>query len=172
MARVKANTNSMEAPQSKDEAEKYVYDIGRLQRENELDNAAFNDAVENLRASYSEATEKRKLEIEAKTIGLEKWAQANRVDVFGKSKSIALEFGRLIFRKNPPKVKVSRTADVIERCKDIGQFYRVKYSIDKEAMLAEPEIASQIEGVKIIEGDEVFSVEPNEQELGGQSYAN
>lgn len=169
MVKVKANTQTVAAPQSKEEAEKYIFDIGRLQRENALDTAAYNDAIENLRAKYSDAFEQRNGEIAEKTLGLEKWAQANRTEIFGKNKSVIMEFGRLIFRKNPPKVKINKLQDVIEQCKALGKYYRVKYSLDKELMLAEPEEAGEIAGVTIMPGDEVFSVEPNEQILGGEN---
>ncbi|MEX2126936.1 MAG: host-nuclease inhibitor Gam family protein [Xanthobacteraceae bacterium] len=107
--------------------------------------------------------------------GLEDWCDAHRGELTedGKSKSADLGTGTVGWRDRPPSVKLrGKIEDVLVRI--LGEraprswrrfFIRTKYELNKEAMLARPELAAQIDGVTIVTGKEDFFVEPLEADI-------
>ena len=56
---------------------------------------------------------------------------------------------------------------ILESLLNLGlfRFIRTKEELNKEAMLAEPDIARSISGVTIREGVEEFVIKPNDEEV-------
>ena len=56
---------------------------------------------------------------------------------------------------------------ILESLRNSGlfRFIRTKEELNKEAMLAEPDIARSISGVTIREGVEEFVIKPNDEEV-------
>ena len=67
------------------------------------------------------------------------------------------------WRTSPPAVQIKDVEDVIKRIKKLGlvDFIRTKETIDKPAMLKNPEKAKSVQGVSITQNEEFF-VKPAE----------
>jgi phage host-nuclease inhibitor protein Gam len=157
-------------PKSREEASQMVAQIGSHQRQRERIQATMNDEIATLRARYEEKAQEHGRAIADLVVGLQAWAEANRVDLTegGKTKTVTLASGEVRWRTNPPKVSVRGGLQaVIDSIKALGlapQFVRFKEELNKEAMLAEPAVAQGIKGVRI-EQSENFVVEPFELHL-------
>lgn len=157
-------------PRSREEASEVVAKIGGHQRERERIQAAMNDELAAVKARYEEEAQTHGRAISDLVAGLQAWAEANRGELTagGKTKTVALSTGEVLWRTNPPKVSVRGGLQaVIDSIKALGlapQFIRFKEELNKEAMLAEPGVAQGIKGVRI-EQSENFVVKPFELEL-------
>ncbi|MEC9342674.1 MAG: host-nuclease inhibitor Gam family protein, partial [Pseudomonadota bacterium] len=67
----------------------------------------------------------------------------------------------------PPRVTVRGQDAVIEalRAIGLGRFIRIKEEVNREALLAEPDVARSVAGISIGSEGEDFVVEPFEEEL-------
>ncbi len=158
-------------PQSKDEAARFIREIGDNNREIARIEADMNDAIAELKEEAGERasplTERTKLLTE----GLRTWCEANRAALTDnmKRKWADLGAGKIEWRSAPPKVTIKGVEIVLAAIKTLGlgQFVRTKEEIDKEAMLREPDKARLVPGVAIGSEGENFSVEPFEAALEG-----
>jgi phage host-nuclease inhibitor protein Gam len=71
------------------------------------------------------------------------------------------------WRRRPPKVSVRGMAVVLERLKSLGlkRFIRTKEEVNKEAMLAEPDVAASVDGINVGSEGEDFVITPFETDL-------
>jgi len=168
VTRVKTPAAQVPIPQSREDAVAAVAEIGRRQRERTRIETALNDEIAGIKARYEEAARPHAEAIKALTEGVHMWCEANRASLTegGKVKSANLSSGDIGWRSSPPRVKVTGVSAVIELIKSLklNRFLRVKEEINKEAMLAEPEAATAIKGVEIIQTEE-FWIKPYETEL-------
>ena len=172
MAKAKTRAANLPVPQSREEAAKYVHDIGALQRRIIRIEAEMNDLVAEAKKEAEESASPLRAEMEQLTNGLRIWADANRDTLTeqGRRKYADLGTGRIEWRFSPPRVTIRGLEQVIERIKALGlsaKFLRVKEEVNKEAMLAAPETAQSIVGVAIGTAGESFSVEPFESDIEG-----
>jgi phage host-nuclease inhibitor protein Gam len=169
-ARSKTRGVNLPVPQSRDQAAASIRRIGELTRELTRREADMNDALARIKAQCEQAAEPLREEVKGLTEGLKTWAEANRVALTdgGRVKFADLGTGVLRWRLRPPKVSLPRdVAAVIERLRalNLPQFVRTKEEVDREAMLADPEAARRVPGVRIASEGEDFVVEPFEAEL-------
>lgn len=169
-ARTKATAVRYPVPQSRDEADLYIRQIGELQRERTVLEASLNETLAQTKALFEVRGQELGKEIENRAKGLETWAAANRDDLTrkGQTKTAKLAAGELSWRTRPPKVSLRGVAEIIERIKSLKldeKFLRTKEEINKEAMLADVETASAIDGVSIGSAGEDFVVKPFQTEL-------
>lgn len=172
MAKSKTRAANLAVPQTREEAAKYVHDIGAAQRRIARIEADMNDAIASAKNQAENLATPLRTEVETLTQGLRIWADANRDALTdgNKRKYADLGTGKIEWRFSPPKVTIRGLEQVIERIKALRlgeKFLRVKEEINKEAMLAEPETAQSIVGVFIGSAGESFSVEPFEAEVQG-----
>jgi phage host-nuclease inhibitor protein Gam len=169
MAKSKTRGANLPVPQSLDEAAGVVRAIGDLNRNVARLEADMNDELAKVKERYEALAEPLRAAATGKTEGLKMWAEANRSALTGgdKSKTIDLGTGLVKWRLRPPSVRLSRMEEIIARLKMLGltRFVRVKEEVNKEALLAEPEIAGTVAGVSIGSPGEDFIVEPFEAEL-------
>lgn len=95
--------------------------------------------------------------------GVQVWCEAHRAELTqGRVKFHDFGSGRVLWRLRPPRVSIRGAEAVIEACRRLGlqRFLREKVEVNKEAMLAEPEIAGTIQGVAIASEGEDFVIEP------------
>jgi len=96
------------------------------------------------------------------------FAEAHRDELTneGKKKTVDLGTGELGWRMRPPRVLLRNIPGVIESLQmlKLDRFLRTKLEVNKEAVLAEPEIAEQVKGITVKQ-DEDFFVVPAEDEL-------
>jgi len=96
---------------------------------------------------------------------LQAWGAANRsrLTADGKVKTVELPAGKIGWRSRPPSIRLTAKIDeVIKtlRTLKLARFIRVKYEVNKEALLEEPKRAATIAGIKVVTDAEDFYVEP------------
>ena len=161
-------------PQTRDAAVAQVARIGVIGRELTRRKTDLNDALARIKEQAEEASEPLRQEAKDLTAGLQAWADANRAVLTdnGRVKSADLGTGiiRWALRRGSVRgVPKDDPASLIERIKALGllQFIRTKEEVNKEAMLADPEAAEGIAGIKVKAEGEEFVVEPFEVQLQG-----
>ncbi|MFG1409485.1 host-nuclease inhibitor Gam family protein [Xanthobacter sp. VTT E-85241] len=180
MAKAKSKTRTRGAnlpvPQSREDAAATVARIGALNRNIAREEAAMNDEIAAIKAAAEAKCGPLKDEVTAATEGLKMWAEANRAALTNqhKTKTVDLGTGTISWRTAPQKVKgVPRAkdavAELIKKIKSLGlkQFIRTSEEINREAMLADPDKAGKVPGIRIASDGEEFSVEPFEVEISG-----
>lgn len=167
--RLKSPAAALAAPQSAAEADGFIRRIGAAQRDRDRLRAEMNGRLAEIKAEYETRAAPFKAEIEDRAKGVQTFCEANRDELTqsGKVKSHTFAAGAVNWRRRPPRVGVRGTAAVIERLKalKLARFLRVKEEINKEAMLAEPDVAGAIDGVSIGSGGEDFVITPFETDL-------
>lgn len=166
--RIKQASPNHSVPQSQAEAEEYIAEIGRLQRNRQRLQADMNDQISTIKQQFEEQAQPLGQDIAQLSQGLQVWADANRHKLTGggKVKFAQLASGKVNWRMRPPKVSLRGKEAILEACKQLGlkRFIRVAEDVNKEAMLAEPDLAATIQGVNISQGED-FVITPFETEL-------
>jgi len=166
--RIKAAAAAYAVPQSKDQVNENIADIGRLQRERERLRADMNDEIAVIRERYESAALPLAEKIKRLSAGVQTWCEANRAELTGggKVKYAMLAAGKINWRTRPPKVMLRGKEQIIAALKALGlqRFLRVSEDVNKEAMLADPETAKTITGVAIVQSED-FVITPYETEL-------
>jgi bacteriophage Mu gam like protein len=161
--RIKAQT--LEAPQSKEETQRWIRELGDLQRKHGRTAAAMNDEIAVITHNYTPALNELQEQIEEKLKGIQVWCEAHRDELTdGKSKTANLVTGEVSWRVRPPSVAIRGVDAVLEnlRARGLERFIRIKEEPNKEAMLNEPDIAAGVAGITIKRGIEDFVVTPHE----------
>jgi phage host-nuclease inhibitor protein Gam len=164
MAKNKRAAETATPPTSRDEAETYLARIGEIQRQAQLNKTALAEAVARVTAEI-EASSAKLAEEEGRLFrGLQLWAEANRHTLTdgGKTKTVRLGNGTIAWRLAPPSVSIkaqqTALAWLIENERE--EFLRRKIEINREAMLANPDLAAETPGVLIKSAGESFVIEP------------
>lgn len=156
-------------PQSSDECAEAINQIGRMQREIAVTQAAMNDAIAIITDDYTGRITPQQQQMKLLQEGVQSWCEANRTELTdnGKSKSAGFVTGAVQWRQRPPSVQVRGAESVIETLLRLGltRFVRSKDEINKEAILNEPSAVSGVAGISIKTGVEDFVITPFEQEL-------
>lgn len=155
-------------PQSKDEVNDAIRDIGLAQRERDRIQADMNDRLAKIKEEFEAAAQPHKEKIERLSAGVHTWCEANRdaITQGGKVKYAALPAGEVKWRTRPPRCSVRSAETVLDTLRRLGlnRFIRTKEEPNKEAMLADPEAVSGIAGIKIEQGED-FVIVPFETSL-------
>lgn len=150
-------------PKNRGDAEAYLERIGSIQREIQLNKTMLAEAIARVTAEMEEASAKLAEEHDRLFRGLQLWAEANRHALTdgGKTKTVRMANGSIAWRQAPPSVRIKAPemalAFLIENQRE--EFLRRKIEINREAMLANPELASETPGVLIRSSGEAFVVE-------------
>lgn len=166
--RIKSEAALAAIPQSREEATEYIAEIGRLQRERERIQTAMNDELAAVKQRYEEQAKPLADEIASLSTGVQTWCEANRSTLtrHGKVKHANLASGEVKWRTRPPKVTLRGKDNIIEtfRRLNLHRFIRIKEDVNKDAILAEPEVGGTVPGVSITQGED-FVIVPFETEL-------
>jgi phage host-nuclease inhibitor protein Gam len=176
MAKSKTLGANLPVPQNRDEAASSIRLIGDTSREIARIELALNDLISQAKEAAEAQAAPLKDVVKARTEGLKLWCEANRDALTGggKTKTADLGTGKVSWRLRPAKVSLrGRAEEIIERLKSLGlqRFVRTSEEVNKEAMLAERDAASAVNGVGIASEGEDFIVEPFEAELSAQRAA-
>jgi len=157
-------------PQTREEAATALARLGVVTRRMTRAQADLNDKVTKLKEAAEAAAIPLQEEASRLTEGLKIWAEANRTALTGgdRTKTVNLGTGEVKWRIQPPRVTLRGSVEVIiDACRTLGlgRFVRVKEEVNREAMLADAEIARTIPGVSIGTEGEAFVAEPFEVEL-------
>lgn len=154
-------------PQTREEADKLIGEIGAFQRDIDLAKAAAEEKVAAVKAALEEEIGGKAAEMLAKFQAVMAFASANRDTLLEKGrKSVELSQGQLGWRLGNPTVKLARGVDedslvaTFERLK-LDDLLRVTTSLDRQAILKEPKRIEGIAGITV-EQDETFFVKPLE----------
>jgi len=166
--RIKAEAPDLKIPQNRDETAEYIAEIGRLQRQRQRIEADMNDEIARVKEKFEALAQPLGDDIRQLSKGVQTWCDANRAQLTGggKVKFAQLPTGKINWRTRPPKVNLKGKEVIIETLKRLGltRFVRTIEEVNKEAMLAEPEVAVSVSGVSITQGED-FVITPYETEL-------
>lgn len=155
--------------QSRDEVQSAIKEIGDKQRELLRLSTEMNDELAAISERYAPALEAIKEELKPMQKGVQMWCEVHRNELTdnGKCKTGSFVTGEVQWRIKPPSVSVRNADAVIELLENFGlhQFIRTKQEVNKEAVLADPQAVSAIEGINIKSGEEEFIIKPFEQEV-------
>ncbi|BCW89988.1 hypothetical protein sos41_31560 [Alphaproteobacteria bacterium SO-S41] len=165
---------TLHVPQSKDEANALIKAFGdhlnaitEIGTDLQRQSAALKDTAEAAAAPHKEALKLLEKQLQA-------FAEARRDELTqnGKTKTIELPAGHLVWRNDPPSVKVAgKVSEVVAWLLDQATpairklFLRVKPELDKESMLKHAAEAAKVPGVSIIADVEKFAIIPAGLEL-------
>lgn len=169
--RIKAAAVAVDVPQNREAAAAAIAAVGSASRNLQRIGAEMNDALAEIKEAYEREAEPFRREIEARTEGLRVFAEANRAALTNnyKVKTVALTTGELVWRMNPPSVRLVDTEEnVIAACEAAGrrEFVRYTPTLNRDAIKADPDAAAGIAGLRIGQS-EAFVVVPFEAELAG-----
>lgn len=167
--KVKRPAETARVPQNREEAEAMLARLGALQRHVALISGALEESIAKAREAAEAEALPVKAEAEGLTRGIQLWAEANRQSLTqdNRVKTIRMNHGEIAWRTRPPSVKLRDQNAILEFLANIGlaRFIREKREINREAMLAEPSVASTVPGVTISSEGEDFVVTPASEEL-------
>ena len=152
-----------QVPQTRD-----IRIIGELNREIDRAVLAMNDEIAPITERHQPGIDALKERLKALETGVHAWCEANRNDLTdgGKTKTANLITGEVSWRVRPPSVLVRGAEAVIDTLKRLGlsRFVRVEESVNKQAILNEPDAVRGVSGLTISSGVEDFIIKPFEQE--------
>ncbi|MCL7726132.1 host-nuclease inhibitor Gam family protein [Actinobacillus pleuropneumoniae] len=155
--------------QSRDEVQSAIKEIGDKQRELLRLSTEMNDELAAISERYAPLLETIKDDLKPMQKGVQMWCEVHRNELTdnGKCKTGSFITGEVQWRIKPPSVRVRNAEAVIEALEGFGlhAFIRNRQEVNKEAVLADPEAVSAIEGISINSGEEEFIIKPFEQEV-------
>jgi phage host-nuclease inhibitor protein Gam len=167
LPRQRAKKDSVKLPQSIEEVDGMVAQIGELQREVQSIEISMNQQIEAIKVQCGSQADLRKQAIAELMKSIQPYMEVNRDNLTdgGKTKTVKLRSGTISWRLTPKAVTVRGVEQVISRFKQLGltQYLRVKTEIDKQSILANPDQALAVEGVKLTQREE-FVVTPSESQ--------
>lgn len=152
-------------PQNKEDLSRAVARVGSLQRKiNEAVSRA-EEAIAQIKEALSGEIAEPTRELEDAVLGIQAYAESNRKELTdsGKTKTVRLSTGSVMWRMTPPRTVLKRVEEVLARIEELGltRFIRIKKEVDKEQLLKEPLVAGGIKGVTIVQNEE-FVIKPDE----------
>ena len=159
MTRVKT-APAAPTPADDEEANVYVAEIIGLQRSIEKMEADMQVEIEGIKGQYEQRVKGVRATLNDRLKALQTYCEAHRPRLLKKGKSVELPAGRVGWRMTPQRVVLDNPKAVLEYVKSLQSedhvFFRTKYAIDKQAMLAAPKVAEKIPGVTITQDEEFF----------------
>ena len=158
-------------PQTLDEASAVLAEIGRLDRDKRVLQAALDEQVAGLKAQFEAQAVPIQVAIDAATQRLQAYAEANRASLTrdGRTKTVALPAGRIQWKDGRARLVVADADEVMAQLLESGetQFIRITQELDRAKLLASPSMVSKLTGVRIEPGVEEFIAKPVELPLAG-----
>lgn len=156
-------------PQSRDEVNQAIAELGRHQRERLRIETAMNDEMAKVKARHDGEAKPLGDRIGELTKGLHLWCEANRATLTQDNKVKFHDFatGQVKWRLTPWSVGVQKVADVIAllKAKGLKQYVRTKEEVDKDALLANrAAVGDSIKGITFKQKEE-FAIVPHESKI-------
>jgi phage host-nuclease inhibitor protein Gam len=151
-------------PQNREELTSAVARVGSLQRTIESARSRADEKIAEIQEALAREIAEPTSELNDTVLGIQAYAESNReLLTEGKTKTVRLPTGVVLWRITPPRIALSKIEEVIARFKQLGftRFIRTKEEVDKEQMLKESVVAGGIVGVSVVQHEE-FVVKPNE----------
>jgi phage host-nuclease inhibitor protein Gam len=150
-------------PQTREEADRMLGEMGTLQQQLKRIEADMNDAIAPIKATFEAKAGPLNSRIEELFQGVHAWAEANRArELVGDTKTIRLPMGEIAWRLTPWKVTVRKVDEIVALLRSSRRaawkaFIREKHELNKEAMLESVESraeAEKIPGISITRQEE------------------
>lgn len=171
MTKAKRLARNYPVPQSREDCDRSIRELGEARREIVRLEAGMNDALAKVKEHYETQAKPFRERADLLLQGIETWCEANRsvLTQGGKVKFAVFGAGEVKWRARPPKVAIRAADAVLESLRGLGlgRFIRTKEEINKEAILNEPEAVTGVKGLTVASEGEDFVVEPFEAELQG-----
>ena len=155
--------------QTQDEVAIAIKQIGDLEREQVRLSTLQADEKVAVDEKYTEKLTALKEQVKPLQKAVQAFCESRRLELTngGKQKTAYFTTGEVQWRAKPPAVLAKGIDSILESLRNLGlfRFIRTKEELNKEAMLAEPEVARSISGVTIREGVEEFVIKPNDEEV-------
>lgn len=175
MAKKRVKRKTVAAPQDASEANEYMQRLGELVRTIDNIEARANNQIERIKAAAVKEVARWEKTLAECAGGLAAYAEANRkaLTTDGKTKTVRLPAGDIIWRLTPMKVTITTSnkevvQDLVRR--HLKRFIRATPVPNKEAMLRDPEAAKKVTGVSIVQ-NEVLVLKPTETKVEVESRA-
>lgn len=162
--RIKAATT--DAPQTREETQTWIKELGDVQREAGRQTAAMNDEIAVITERYKDPLSALNDRAKALQAGIQAWCETHRAELTqGRGKTANLVTGEVSWRQRPPSIAIRGVESVLDALRSLGlhRFIRTKEEVNKDAMLNEPDIAATVAGVSVRKGAEDFVIKPFEQ---------
>lgn len=167
-SRIKTPAVAFDVPQSQQEANDAIVEIGVRQRDRDRIETAMNSDLAAVRKKYEDQAHPHAERIKELLSGVQTYCEAHRDELTkgGKTKTAKLAAGEVSWRMRPPSVVVRGMAAVVDALKrlNLSRFIRTKEELDKEAVLADPDGVSAIKGISIAQHED-FIVKPFSTDL-------
>jgi phage host-nuclease inhibitor protein Gam len=155
-------------PQTREEVAEAIEKFGIAQRELARITADMNDEIAIMKRTWEEKAAPFQEEKARLFNGIQIWCEARREELTkgGKIKTHAFATGEVNWRIGSPRVVVKGVEAVMDALRrfGLGRLIRTKEEINKEAILEDPKVVSDIKGISITQ-TENFYVRPIETEL-------
>ena len=155
--------------QTQDEVAIAIKQIGDLEREQVRLSTLQADEKAAVDEKYTEKLTALKEQVKPLQKAVQAFCESRRLELTngGKQKTAYFTTGEVQWRAHPPAGLATGIDRMWESLRNLGlfRFIRTKEELNKEAMLAEPEVARSISGVTIREGVEEFVIKPNDEEV-------
>ncbi len=155
------------ACQSKEQASESIAIIGEAQREITMLETEISEitakAIDERKDRINELNDL----VELNKKGVQIWCEANRDELCKDGKTANLVTGEVNWRIRPPKVQLRNVKVVLEALKEgkLKKLIRTKEEVNKDAILANPNLVKGIKGISIQTGVEDFVITPFEVEV-------
>ncbi len=174
MSKTKSKAVSVQVPQDDTEAREAIRKLGDHQREILRLETKMNDQIAKLQEEFGNMAAPLREQADDLHEGVKIFCEANRgrLTQGGKVKSHQFSTGSIAWRSLPAKVRLRKVDDVIAeiKAKRLGKkFLRTKEEVNKDALLAEQDLARTIPGVTIGSEGETFTIEPAETDLKAET---
>ncbi len=168
VTRVKSEAQEI-ALQTADEVASAIKTIGDLEREMVRLSTLQADEKARIDELFTPQINGLKEQIKPLQQAVQAYCESRRDELTngGKQKTAYFNTGEVQWRVKPPSVGVKGLDNVLESLRNLGlfRFIRSKDELNKEALLAEPDVARSISGITIREGVEEFVIKPNDEEI-------
>ena len=158
MAKAKTPKIPVRVPKDINEADEFLRRIQELEQKNEETQQELETYLKATTAQYLPGFAANIGLIERYAEGLFLFAQANRKELTqeGRTKTVNLQSGSLLWRMTPPKVSIQNVEEVLTELVRLRLrgFIRRTPSVNKEAMLQKPDVAKTVKGVTIDQHEE------------------
>lgn len=166
-SKLKTKGANLPVPQTRDQAADAIFEIGAIDRDLQRLDAGLKDALAQVKRTFEEQAQPLQDKRTALIEGVKMFCEARRDELtLGKTKTVAFTSGEVAWRLRPPSVKIRGGEDnMVLAIQSLGSpdmkaFLRVKYEINREAMLANRDLALGLPGVTISSEGEDFEVRP------------
>ena len=168
VTRVKSDVQEI-ALQTADDVALAIKRIGDLEREQVRLSTLQADEKAAVDEKYTAQIHALKEQVKPLQQAVQAYCESRRDELTngGKQKTAYFTTGEVQWRAKPPAVVAKGIDNILESLRNLGlfRFIRTKEELNKEAMLAEPDVARSISGVTIREGVEEFIIKPNDEEI-------